>query len=66
MPKNIGTVDRIFRILAAAGIAWLYFAKVISGVAGLALLALAGVFVLTSLVRTCPLYLPFGIRTNGK
>lgn len=66
MPKNMGTVDRIFRVLLAAGIAGLYFAKVLTGGVALALLAVAGVFVLTSLVRTCPLYLPFGIRTNGK
>lgn len=66
MPKNMGTVDRVFRVLLAAGIAGLYFAKVITGAVGLALLVLAGVFVLTSLVRTCPLYLPFGIRTDGK
>jgi hypothetical protein len=30
------------------------------------LLAIAGVFILTSLISVCPLYLPFGISTLKK
>lgn len=66
MIRNIGPADRILRLALAAAILVLYLAKILSGAAGAALLALAGVLVATSLVRTCPLYLPFGIRTNGK
>lgn len=66
MSKNMGTMDRVLRLLLAAGFVGLYAAKVVTGAAGLALLALAGVFLLTSLIRTCPLYLPFGIRTDNK
>lgn len=66
MIKNMGTTDKIIRVLLAAGIAGLYFAKVISGTLALILLALAGIFMLTSLVGFCPLYLPFGIFTNKK
>lgn len=50
MKKNMGTVDRIVRVLIAAGIAGLYFTHVISGTLGVVLLALGGVFVLTSLM----------------
>jgi hypothetical protein len=63
MKKNMGTADRIIRIIIAAIIVFLYFTGTISGTLGIILLALAGVFVLTSLVSFCPLYAPFGIKT---
>ncbi|MFW6351104.1 MAG: YgaP family membrane protein [Bacteroidota bacterium] len=63
MKKNMGSADKIIRILIAAIIAVLYFTNVISGTLGIVFLILAGVFVLTSLVSFCPLYYPFGIKT---
>jgi len=63
MKKNMGGADRIIRVLIAAVIAVLFFMKVITGTLGIVLLVLAGVFVLTSLISFCPLYLPFGIKT---
>jgi hypothetical protein len=66
MKKNMGTVDKVIRILIAAIFAVLYFTKVIPGTIGIVLLVLAVVFVLTSLISFCPLYLPFGINTGAK
>jgi len=66
MKTNMGNADRIIRILIAVVIAVLYFTEVITGTPGIVLLILAGIFVLTSLVRVCPLYMPFGIRTCRK
>ena len=63
MKKNMGTADRIIRVIIAAVIAVLFFTDVIQGTLGIILLILAGVFVLTSLVGFCPLYAPFGLRT---
>jgi len=63
MKKNMGSADRIIRILIAAVIAVLYFTNVITGTLGIVLLVLAGVFVLSSLVSFCPLYAPFGLST---
>lgn len=63
MKKNMGTADRVFRILVAIAIAVLYLSGVISGVTALVLLAIGVVFLLTSLVSFCPLYAPFGFRT---
>lgn len=63
MKKNMGSTDKIVRILIAAIIAVLYFTGVVSGTVGIILLVLAGVFVLTSFVSFCPLYAPFGIST---
>lgn len=66
MKKNMGTTDKIIRIVIAVLFAVLFFTKAVTGVAGIILLVLAAVFVLTSLVGSCPLYLPFGISTCKK
>lgn len=66
MKKNMGTIDKVIRILVAVVLAILFFANVISGILGIVLLVLAGVFVLTSLISFCPLYWPFGINTGSK
>ena len=63
MKKNMGTADRIIRVIIAAIFGVLYFTGTISGTLGIVLLVLAGVFVLTSLISFCPLYAPFGFRT---
>ena len=63
MKKNMGTADRIIRVIIAAIIATLYFMNVITGTLGIVLIVLAIVFVLTSIVSFCPLYAPFGLRT---
>ena len=62
----MGTVDKVVRILVAIVIAGLYFANLISGTMAIILLILAGVFILTSFMSFCPLYLPFGISTRKK
>lgn len=64
MKPNMGTTDRIIRILAAVVIAILYLTNVISGTTGIVLLVVAAVFALTSLVSFCPLYPVIGMRTN--
>jgi hypothetical protein len=66
MKANMGTADRILRVIVAAVIAGLFFANVITGTLGYILLALAGVFVLTSVISFCPLYVPFGLSTCPK
>lgn len=63
MKKNMGSADKIIRLVIAAIIAILYFTNTITGTLGIVLLVLGAVFVLTSLIGICPLYLPFGINT---
>ncbi len=63
MKKNMGSADKIIRVIIAVIVGVLYFTGTISGTIGIVLLVLAGVFVLTSLISFCPLYEPFGIRT---
>ena len=59
----MGTADRVIRLIIAAVIGVLYYTGTISGTLGIVLLVLAGVFVLTSFISFCPLYIPFGIST---
>ena len=66
MKKNMGTVDKVIRVLVAVIVLVLYFTHVISGTLAVILLILAGVFIVTSLIGTCPLYLPFGLNTGKK
>lgn len=64
MKQNIGTGDRVVRLIAALVLAGLYFTGILAGTAGAIAVGLAAVLVLTSFLRFCPLYLPFGIRTR--
>ena len=66
MKKNMGTIDKVIRILIAVVIAILFYTQVITGTLGIVLVALAAIFVLTSLISFCPLYLPFGLNTGKK
>ena len=66
MKKNMGIADKIIRVLIAAVVVILYFTNVISGTLAIVLLILSGIFILTSLISFCPLYLPFGISTGKK
>ena len=65
MKKNMGSIDRIIRLIIAAGIAILYFTDVIHGTLGIILLILAVLFVLTSFIGFCPMYAPFGLSTSS-
>jgi hypothetical protein len=66
MKKNMGSTDRSVRIILAVLFAILYFNRSVTGAWGLVLIVLAGVFLLTSFVSFCPLYLPFGINTGKR
>ena len=65
MKKNMGNTDRVIRILLAAIFGYVYFTGIVTGITGLILAILGGVFVLTSLVGFCPLYTLFGFNTCG-
>ena len=64
--KNMGTADRVVRLSIAGVIAAAYFAGIISGTLAVILGIIAVAFILTSLVATCPGYMPFGISTRRR
>lgn len=66
MIKNMGSSDKIIRLILAIVFAVLYFAKIITGTLGIILIIIAVIFLVTSLVGFCPLYVPFKISTKKK
>ena len=66
MTKNLGTVDRIIRFVAAVVIGILYFTGVISGMLAIVLGVLAVILLVTSIIGFCPLYAPFKLSTIKK
>jgi K+-transporting ATPase A subunit len=66
MKKNMGNIDKAIRLLIAVVIIVLFYTKVVTGILAIILLILAAVFIVTSLIGSCPLYLPFGINTCKK
>ncbi|HUX94818.1 MAG TPA: DUF2892 domain-containing protein [Bacteroidales bacterium] len=66
MKKNMGTIDKVIRILIAVVVVVLWLTNIISGTIAIILLALSAIFVVTSFLSFCPLYLPFGLDTRKK
>ena len=66
MKKNMGTIDRIIRILLAIVVIVLYLNGIIMGVAAIVLGSVAFVFIVTSLIGYCPLYAVCKISTIKK
>ncbi|WP_395780990.1 DUF2892 domain-containing protein [Aquidulcibacter sp.] len=66
MIKNMGNLDRIIRLTIVLAIGVAFALGKISGVLALLLGVVGLAFLLTSLVGTCPIYLPFGLSTRLK
>jgi len=64
--KNMGTVDRIIRLVAVLAVVAAYGLGMIGGTLALVLGAAAAVLLLTSLIGTCPAYMPFGLSTLSR
>jgi uncharacterized membrane protein YtjA (UPF0391 family) len=64
MKANMGTLDRVVRTVVALAIGALYFTGKISGTVAAVLGFFAVVFLVTSLVSRCPLYVPLGLSTR--
>ncbi|AKG52979.1 membrane protein [Dehalogenimonas sp. WBC-2] len=65
MQKNMGQTDRVIRLIIAIILAlWGIF--IATGVWAGVLYTLGVVMLVTGLIGTCPLYMPFHISTNKK
>ena len=62
----MGSTDKIIRIIVAVIIGALYLTEIISGTLAIVLGIFAIVFLLTSFISFCPLYVPLGISTCKK
>ncbi len=63
MKRNMSNLDRLIRVVVAAVFAYLYFAGIVTGTLGIILLVVAIIFLLTSIIAFCPIYVPFKIKT---
>ncbi len=64
MKKNVGSIDKVIRIVLAALIVILAITHVISGILAVVLLILAGILVLTTVISFCPIWWALGIGTT--
>jgi len=65
MKKNMGVLDRTVRTILAIIGGFMVYLGMIDGSSAFVLLAVAGIFIATSLVGFCPLYGVFGVSTQN-
>ncbi len=65
MKKNMGLIDRALRTVLAITLILLYYFEVITGPWAIAAIILSVIFLGTSAIGTCPLYLPFRLSTKA-
>ena len=66
MLKNIGESDKLIRIVVAFLLLSIVQFLGITGTLSVVLMGLSLVFLVTSFLNLCPLYLPFGINMHKK
>jgi hypothetical protein len=66
MKRNIGTTDKIIRLLIASTIAILYFTKQVSGLIAIVLGIISLILILTSFLNFCPLYTILKTNTHKR
>ena len=64
MKTNMGTIDKTVRLIAAATVTGLILTGTITGTLAIVLGILAAIFILTSIVGFCPLYVPLKLSTK--
>lgn len=63
MRTNVGSTDKLIRIILAIVLGTLYLTNTVSSVIGLAVLIVAVILIATSVISFCPIYPLFGINT---
>lgn len=64
MKQNVGSTDKIIRIVLAVILAGLYFSHTVVGTAGIIALAVAVIALGTALINFCPLYSIIKLNTK--
>lgn len=64
MKINMGTLDRMLRVMIAAILAAFAYAQIVTDLTAAIFFVIAGVLALTSLVGYCPLYALLGVHTS--
>ncbi len=66
MKKNIGSVEKMIRIVIAIVVLAAKFLIPLSGTVGIVAIVVGAIALLTGLINFCPLWSVFGINTNKK
>jgi hypothetical protein len=66
MNLNMGVIDRVIRIVLAVTVAVLIILNILTGIPAIILGILAAIFMITGIIGTCPLYMPFRFSTKKK
>ena len=67
MKQNMGLIDKVIRIVVAIIMIVVgYFIRDSYGILSIILFIFAGIFILTSFIGFCPLYVPFKRNTAKK
>lgn len=64
MKNNVGTADRVIRILAALLLVVLYTTNTVTGPLSTVLLIISVVLLLTGIMQVCPIYYILKINTK--
>lgn len=64
MKKNVGSMDRMVRILVALVIGVLYFTDQVTDMTAIILGVVAVIFLVTSSLSFCPIYAGLKVSTN--
>ena len=64
--KNMGSLDRVLRIVVALVLAYLAATGVVVGGIAVGAWVVAAIFLVTSLIGFCPAYRLIGVDTCGK
>lgn len=66
MPQNMGTTDRFARLVIGAAALLGGLGVGVASAAGIVLLVVAAIMLVTSAVGFCPLYVPFRLSTRRR
>jgi hypothetical protein len=66
MKKNIGSADKIVRLLLAVVGLVVYFTGTVTGIWGLVILIVGVILGLTALINFCPIWAAVGVNTSSK
>ncbi len=64
MKKNVGSIDKIIRLIIAAVAIYAAYTGMVASPLNYVLYAVAAIMVGTALMGSCPLFSIFGIRSN--
>jgi hypothetical protein len=64
--QNMGLIDRLIRAAIALKIGFFILFPVLTGVLAIVAGAIAVLFLITSIIGICPLYIPFKFSTKKK